>query len=1394
MEGHKQKFFVVVRFIAQFKCLTRHLNDRKKRGSINRGGKDATRYLSIGLLSILFAQGPYTLSFDLSQFEFSVESGFNRVRGIEMSATTDTGAPELPLKLLNFIVPNGNRVQNIEILSLTVVPVTGTYNIYPVQLEIPLSIYAPPPPSVPPDTSIYNRDALYPDSIPVFILHQGHYDGHPVVTIGVYPLLYNPVKDTLYLIQSITFRFQFESVPMSIRPQIRGRRIHQLYLSGLKSSVFNSWEVDVLYTPPNQIVSDEQLLRLGYPEVIIIAAPACTAAYRPLADWLTQKGMLCFIRSTDWVYQNYDGDWDSIPGSPYPGEHIRDDAAKIKEYLRTLYLTNGTAFAILGGILQPSNLMNSFPFRYCWAANNVDYIHYYDCLWIPWFMPSDLYFQDFTGNWSVDGDYRIGEPGDDRPNYMEEIWVGRVPAWNSEQTVSWVEKRLTYERTPANKELMTQSLWLTQGYQYPINFPALMEQAIQHFPLQFTQHRVVDHPCNEGDHRLMTDTLTVGYGMLSTYGHGAPDAQRVGVVPDWGQLFFSWEKEGRPYLGEPRNINKFYITYSIGCDNAWFDTSTFLDNACYPWTANGPYPCIAEAFVSFYRWPGPSPNGYPPFDAVAFLGNTRSGWSGSSPQLHRNFIDRLFFYDTLIGLAEARARYYPNWPYWYVTYSHNLFGSPEMPVWTEIPLDLIVEHIDAIPSNTPIDFQVHVHNINGPLANALVTLYKEPEGYPAESQRTDPGGMAIFNDLTVPTTGIMKVTVTASNHIPYQGDVQVFEYTVDFPTAHTQYTEGRKLVRQFDTENLHLGYTYGIGGADIPNEWANYSFSTDGGSTWSSGVSVLPDGYNHNPSIDLTNDNRPCIAFRKSTGWLTEQSAVIYFARYDEPDWVIYTIDSYPATPTFTPSVSPPSIIIDANDICHLVYSGVLYAPGKAYVIYKRFDVFNPSTETVIIDSANVPINWQPSSPCIATYYGYPHIVWDFPPEGGEPYPEIWYRCLEESGWSEKINISNSNDKPSEHPFITTTNEKVLVVWSEEEEAGNTESRDIYKGERFITAPPNAWNIWAEIVTPNQASDWPVITANGEFLVWAEHQFIELRQNWEILYKSSIYGSGNLSNTPYTQSLYASCDWRQTLNNLYLYSAFTEKYEYELEPYIFGVKTKTLVFSLITPIPTYTIYAGSKIPSPYLIQRDGYIAYGNYPVDYDTNELVYKFSGLKPALKYRLDVTAYHEYGGEWREWVKIDNTAQHLIKYDAGVPRTVELPVPPASYRDDGEIVVRISKITGDFAMCHKGNLYGFEKEGQGGPQTAVDIPQNLTFACKVTPNIIMHQAQLQFILPEKQRVRLNLYDVVGRKAVTITDNTFEPGIYTYSLNTERLSSGIYFLVLTGEKETKTQKVLIVR
>jgi len=130
----------------------------------------------------------------------------------------------------------------------------------------------------------------------------------------------------------------------------------------------------------------------------------------------------------------------------------------------------------------------------------------------------------------------------------------------------------------------------------------------------------------------------------------------------------------------------------------------------------------------------------------------------------------------------------------------------------------------------------------------------------------------------------------------------------------------------------------------------------------------------------------------------------------------------------------------------------------------------------------------------------------------------------------------------------------------------------------------------------------------------------------------------------------------------------------------------------------------------------------------------------------------------------------------------------------NDGEIIVRIPKISGEFATVHKGNLYAFEEEHSGGPQTEMTIPLNPVFEMNVHPNIFAHNALIQYSIPNKQAIRLDLYDIVGRKIKTIAEGIVETGRYSYKLDSSNLSSGVYFLILQGEKETKTQKILIVR
>jgi len=80
-----------------------------------------------------------------------------------------------------------------------------------------------------------------------------------------------------------------------------------------------------------------------------------------------------------------------------------------------------------------------------------------------------------------------------------------------------------------------------------------------------------------------------------------------------------------------------------------------------------------------------------------------------------------------------------------------------------------------------------------------------------------------------------------------------------------------------------------------------------------------------------------------------------------------------------------------------------------------------------------------------------------------------------------------------------------------------------------------------------------------------------------------------------------------------------------------------------------------------------------------------------------------------------------------------------------------------------------------------------------KTFPNPARGQATVQFTVPERQEVHLELYDVLGRRVRTVVSSTQE-GRHEQRLDTSRLSSGVYFLRLRAGGETRTQKLTVVQ
>ena len=115
-----------------------------------------------------------------------------------------------------------------------------------------------------------------------------------------------------------------------------------------------------------------------------------------------------------------------------------------------------------------------------------------------------------------------------------------------------------------------------------------------------------------------------------------------------------------------------------------------------------------------------------------------------------------FVIDSLYGI-QAR---YQEW---------NLFGDPELNLWTAVPKPLTVIY-DSIINPTPCSVAVAVLSNGIAVWNALVCLMKDTTIY--EYGNTDSNGIKVFSILPQ-DTGTISITVTARSCHPFEGVIRV---------------------------------------------------------------------------------------------------------------------------------------------------------------------------------------------------------------------------------------------------------------------------------------------------------------------------------------------------------------------------------------------------------------------------------------------------------------------------------------------------------------------------------------------------------------------------------------------------------------------------------------------
>ena len=709
--------------------------------------------------SIIFSQISHSVSFPEKSLQISLfisENGeeYEELKMDELiSSTYEVGAPDIPVKIVKLIIPAGQEVSNIIISTSNKEIMELQRLIKPVQYPIFTSINNEKKPFVEPDKKYYESDNPYPDK-PVKVLYSGYFDGtNHIVAIAVCPLQYFPKENKLEFFKDISFSLEMttgsrRAVFVNSRSDEKQEHINAI----LENLVDNPWDISIYQVKHKSegVLAKTTTTPTGSYKYVVVTTSALSQYFDKFIQWKNRKGVRAYIKTIEEILNEYpDGD-QVISG----GLGIDDDAGSLRQFLYETWQNNDIDYALLAGDID------HIPFRYgCGYKNTWDK---FDPLDDYEHIPADLYFADFNGDWNVDDDIYTGElhtswptEADDNPDYYSEIYVGRLLFSTYQEVLNWTDKLIEYEQNPFKGDYsnITKFLWSISDEPQGANLANLTINRSSTLP-GFTNTIKKEEPAYDSYNPTAPTgagiilELNNGYHFYNIYNHGAPtdinvrcpgnhDTESGG--PFYGIITYDalnpgwYQYETGNGLDNITSNNSSTIIYSIACSNAQFDYSGNR--------------CMADVFTVLNNSGG-----------VAFIGNTRLGVVGISDYFHQSFIYRILDddprYDNLgeaLGVSKTMVSV-GNRDHHYHSYNINLFGDPEMSVWSTTPSQF---------SGVSITITSNSVTVNTGVSGCDITACSIDNGSTYYSMVN--GSSATFSTSVRP----LYITVTKPDYIPY---------------------------------------------------------------------------------------------------------------------------------------------------------------------------------------------------------------------------------------------------------------------------------------------------------------------------------------------------------------------------------------------------------------------------------------------------------------------------------------------------------------------------------------------------------------------------------------------------------------------------------------------------
>ena len=126
------------------------------------------------------------------------------------------------------------------------------------------------------------------------------------------------------------------------------------------------------------------------------------------------------------------------------------------------------------------------------------------------------------------------------------------------------------------------------------------------------------------------------------------------------------------------------------------------------------------------------------------------------------------------------------------------------------------------------------------------------------------------------------------------------------------------------------------------------------------------------------------------------------------------------------------------------------------------------------------------------------------------------------------------------------------------------------------------------------------------------------------------------------------------------------------------------------------------------------------------------------------------------------------------------------------GGIIVTFWTTIGGIYAQHSG------RDGQVGIITTVEHRDHellQTFELQQNfPNPFNPITTITYSIPKRQKVDLSVYDIVGRKTITLVDQVQDAGTYMVIADFSSFASGIYFYRLESNSFLQTRKLLFIK